>query len=238
MAACEPGRLVCGPGESGVFGAGADCGFYYGRAFWEAVGWDSLADVGGGRSQRLSHVSKHASWGPVWLLLPPTLVGMVLGFYILDWLPEEWAKPVIGSMILLMVVLQLGRRMAPVLFNRIAHSRGFGLGAGSFAGFATMVANAAGPVFQLYLLSKKVPKMELIGIGARFFLLVNLLKLPCMGGLNFTTPESLLLNLKLIPLILIGVFFGKHLLQLISQRIFEWMVVGFAVLAGFRLILV
>ena len=80
--------------------------------------------------------------------------------------------------------------------------------------------------------------MELIGIGARFFLLVNLIKLPCMSGLNFTTSESLLLNLKLIPLILIGVFFGKHLLQLISQRIFEWMVVGFAVLAGFRLILV
>jgi len=180
---------------------------------------------------------KHASWGPVWLLLPPTLVGMVLGFYLLDWLPEEWAKPVIGSMILLMVVLQLGRRMAPVLFDRMAHSRGFGLSAGSFAGFATMVANAAGPVFQLYLLSKKVPKMELIGIGARFFLLVNLIKLPCMGGLNFTTPDSLLLNLKLIPLILIGVFFGKYLLQLISQRIFEWMVVGFAVLAGFRLIL-
>ena len=58
MAACEPGRLVCGPRESGVFGAGADCGFYYGRAFWEAVGWDSLADVGGGGSQRLSDVSK------------------------------------------------------------------------------------------------------------------------------------------------------------------------------------
>ena len=125
-----------------------------------------------------------------------------------------------------------------MLFSRMARSRGFGLGAGSFAGFATMVANAAGPVFQLYLLSKKVPKMELIGIGARFFLLVNLIKLPCMGGLNFTTPESLLLNLKLIPLILIGVFFGKYLLQLISQKIFEWMVVGFAVLAGFRLILI
>ncbi|MDA7881301.1 sulfite exporter TauE/SafE family protein [Akkermansiaceae bacterium] len=181
---------------------------------------------------------KHASWGPVWLLLPPTLIGMTLGFFLLRWLPEEWAKPVIGSMILLMVVLQLGKKLEPVLFDKLAHSRGFGLSAGSFAGFATMVANAAGPVFQLYLLSKKVPKMELIGIGARFFLLVNLIKLPFMQKLNFTSPESLLLNLKLVPFILIGVFFGKHLLQLISQRVFEWMVVGFAILAGLRLILV
>ena len=181
---------------------------------------------------------KHASWGPVWLLLPPTLIGMALGYFVLDWLPEELAKPVIGSMILLMVFLQLGRKAAPVLFDKMAHSKGFGSGAGSFAGLATMVANAAGPVFQLYLMSMKVPKMELIGIGARFFLLVNLIKLPFMGRLSFTTSESLLLNLKLVPLILIGVFFGKHLLQLISQRVFEWMVVGFAILAGFRLILV
>ena len=180
---------------------------------------------------------KYASWGPVWVLLPPTLIGMTLGFFFLRWLPEEHAKPVIGAMILVMVVIQLGKKLAPIFFDRMAHSRGFGLGAGSFAGFATMVANAAGPVFQLYLISKRVPKMELIGIGARFFLLVNLIKLPFMGKLNFTTAESLLLNLKLVPLILMGVFFGKYLLQLISQRVFEWMVVGFAVLAGLRLIL-
>lgn len=180
----------------------------------------------------------HGSWGPVWRLLPPALVGMTLGFFILDWLPESYAKPVIGSMILLMVLLQLGRKWNEEIFSRLAHSTGFGLGAGVFAGFATMVANAAGPVFQLYLLSKKVPKMELIGIGARFFLLINLLKLPVMGGLSFTTAETLLLNLKLVPLILTGIFFGKRLLKLISQRVFEWMVVVFAIIAGLRLILV
>jgi len=180
---------------------------------------------------------KHGSWSPVWRLLPPAFVGMMAGFFLLDWLPEEWAKPVIGSMILLMVFLQLGRKFIPIFFDRLAHSSGFGLSAGVFAGFATMVANAAGPVFQLYLLSKRVPKMELIGIGTRFFLLINLIKLPFMGGLNFTTSETLLLNLKMVPVILVGVFFGKSLMQLISQRIFEWMVVGFALIAAMRLIL-
>ncbi|MDC0567233.1 hypothetical protein OAP01_04320, partial [Akkermansiaceae bacterium] len=82
----------------------------------------------------------------------------------------------------------------------------------------------------------RLPKMELIGIGARFFLLINLIKLPFMGGLSYTTPESLLLNVKLVPLILLGIFLGRHLLQLISQRVFEWMIIGFAILAGVRLI--
>jgi uncharacterized membrane protein YfcA len=40
----------------------------------------------------------------------------------------------------------------------------------------------------------------------------------------------------LIPLILLGIFAGRQLLQLISQRVFEWMIVGFAVLAGVRLL--
>ncbi len=180
---------------------------------------------------------KHASWAPVWRLLPPALVGMVIGFFLLDGMPEEWAKPVIGSIILLMVALQLVRQFARDFFHKLAHSSGFGMAAGSFAGIATTIANAAGPVFQLYFLARRLPKMELIGIGARFFLLINLIKLPFMGGLSFTTRESLMLNLKLIPLILLGIFLGRHLLQLISQRVFEWMIIGFAVIAGFRLLM-
>lgn len=179
---------------------------------------------------------KHASWKPVWRLLPPALMGMAAGFFLLDGMPEEWAKPVIGSLILTMVGLQLVRQFAPEYFHRLAHSGGFGLAAGSFAGIATTIANAAGPVFQLYFLARRLPKMELIGIGARFFLLINLIKLPFMGGLSFTTSDSLMLNLKLVPLILLGIFLGRHLLQLISQRVFEWMIVGFAVLAGVRLL--
>ncbi|MGC6425918.1 MAG: sulfite exporter TauE/SafE family protein [Akkermansiaceae bacterium] len=179
---------------------------------------------------------KHGSWVPVWKLLPPALVGLAIGYAALDILPEAWAKPVIGSLIFMMVLMQLGRKFASLAFDRFAHSEGFGLSAGVFAGFATMIANAAGPVFQLYLMSKRIPKMELIGIGARFFLLINMIKLPLTSRLSYTTPETLLLNLKVVPLILIGVFFGKKLLTLISQRVFEWMVVGFAVIAALRLI--
>ena len=59
---------------------------------------------------------KYASWGPVWVLLPPTLIGMTLGFFFLRWLPEEHAKPVIGAMILVMVVIQMGKKLAPIFF--------------------------------------------------------------------------------------------------------------------------
>jgi len=123
---------------------------------------------------------KYASWGPVWKLLPPTLVGMAAGFFLLDGMSEEWAKPVIGSLILFMVALQLARKIYPERAERLALSKGFGVAGGSFAGVATTIANAAGPVFQLYFLARRLPKMELIGAGARFFLLINLIKLPSL----------------------------------------------------------
>ena len=118
----------------------------------------------------------------------------------------------------------------------MAEHRVFGTTAGVAAGITTLLANAAGPIFQLYLLSRRVPKMELIGIGARFFLLINLLKLPLNQNLGVMTPETLWTNLQLAPGVLAGVFLGKHLLQKIPQKVFEWMILGFAALAAVRML--
>lgn len=179
---------------------------------------------------------KYASWEPVWRLLPPALVGIAAGFFLLDWLPEEWARPAIGGIILAMVSLQILRKFSPEKFAAMAVSRSFGLGAGVAAGVATMLANAAGPVFQLYFLSRRMAKMEMIGVGARFFLLVNLIKLPFLGGLDFINGGTLAIDLRVAPLVLLGVFSGRHLLGLVSQRVFEGMIIGFALLAGLRLV--
>jgi uncharacterized membrane protein YfcA len=102
-------------------------------------------------------------------------------------------------------------------------------------GFATMLANAAGPVIQLYLMARRIPKMELIGIGARFFLLVNLLKVPLNARLALITQESLMENAKLLPAVALGVFGGRWLIRHVPQAAFEWMIVVFSLLAGLRL---
>ncbi|HVJ46075.1 MAG TPA: sulfite exporter TauE/SafE family protein [Luteolibacter sp.] len=178
----------------------------------------------------------HGSWGPVWKLLAPTLVGLALGYWLLDRIDGTAARKVIGGCVLSMVVLQVFRRLRPRLFEQVGESRGFGLGTGVLGGFATMLANAAGPVIQLYLLGRKIPKMELIGIGARFFLLINLLKVPLNAKLALITPDSLLDNAKLMPGVIAGVFGGRWLIRHVPQGAFEWMIVGFASIAGLRLL--
>jgi len=85
------------------------------------------------------------------------------------------------------------------------------------------------------MLSRRMDKMELIGVGARFFLIINILKLPLGAGLNLITAESLTTNVVLAPVIGIGVWSGHRLITMISQRAFEITVIGFAAIAGIRL---
>lgn len=180
---------------------------------------------------------KHGSWKPVWKLLAPTLVGLGIGWWLLGGISDDGARKVIGGCVLGMVLLQASRRVKPEWFDRMAGSRGFGYGAGVLGGFATMLANAAGPVIQLYLMARRVPKMELIGIGARFFLLINLIKVPLNARLALITPESLMENARLLPAVVLGIFGGRWLIQHVPQRVFEWMIVVFSLLAAFRLLL-
>ena len=180
---------------------------------------------------------KHGSWRPVCKLLGPALLGIALGWWVLGEISETTARRVIGGCVLVMVALQALRRWQAVAFDRLAESAGFGLGAGVLGGFATMLANAAGPVIQLYLMARKIPKMELIGIGARFFLLINLIKVPLNARLALITADSLLDNLRLLPAVAVGIFGGKWLLQHVPQVAFEWMIVIFATLTGLRMMI-
>jgi uncharacterized membrane protein YfcA len=179
---------------------------------------------------------KHGSWKPVWRLLGPALVGLGIGWWMLGWIDDTAARRVIGGCVLLMVGLQVSRSWQPEMFECCVKSRVFGLGAGVLGGFSTMLANAAGPVVQLYLMARKVPKMELIGIGARFFLLINLIKVPLNARLALISPESLWENARLLPGVVIGIFGGRWLIRHVPQAAFEWMIVVFSLIAGLRLL--
>lgn len=179
---------------------------------------------------------KHGSWLPVWKLLGPAVLGIGLGWWVMMVINESASRKMIGICVLLMVAVQVVRRWRPALVDSLAASPGFGLSAGVLGGFATMLANAAGPVIQLYLMARRIPKMELIGIGARFFLLVNLLKVPLNANLELITRVSLLDNLKLLPAVVVGIYSGKSLLRHVPQVAFEWMIVIFSIIAGLRML--
>lgn len=179
---------------------------------------------------------RYASWKMVWPLLPVTLAAVVGASFLLGALDDETARRIIGLIILIMLVLQLIREFRREFLEHLPNSRLFRWLSCLLIGVSTMLANAAGPVFSVWALVRRLKKEEFLGVGARFFLLVNLFKVPFLGQLELINSESLLLNVLLLPALVAGIFVGRHLVHLIPQRAFEILLYGFSALAAIRLL--
>jgi len=178
---------------------------------------------------------QHARWDYVRRLLPPTILGIIAGWAVMQRLDEAAFKPLIGSIIVGLTLLQGLRMTRPDLFGKIPHSTLFAWGLGLLAGFSTMLANAAGPIFALYLLAVALPKLELVGTTAWFFLILNVFKVPFSLELGLIHRETLLLNALLIPAIITGLLTGRWLLHRIPQRLFDGLILAFSSIAALRL---
>jgi uncharacterized membrane protein YfcA len=175
---------------------------------------------------------RKAVWKYIFRLAPWTLGGVLIGFFILGILGETDFKPVLGGALLLVLAVDLVRRFKGGLSSesRIAAAL-----IGLVAGCLTMIANAAGPLIAVYLLSVKLPKEEYVGTGAWFFFIVNLVKVPFSAGLGLISLESLKLNLMLLPVLAIGAVLGYYVLKKLSQNAFTVIAYVLAGLGGLKL---
>lgn len=176
------------------------------------------------------------AWSQIWPLVSPACVGVVLGWWLLDRLDNALARQVIGWLILGLLLLKL---LLDWQRNRLANLHrhpGFVWGIGVAAGLTTMLANAAGPVMTVYLLAHRFGKGDYLGIFTRFFLLINLFKVPFSAQIGLIHGASLLTNLLLLPAVVLGVWAGWRIVRLMSQRVFEWMVFLFALGAALKLV--
>ena len=181
---------------------------------------------------------KHADWTQLWKLFPWVVLGILLGGLALNKFSNSEAQRSIGGILLIMVGLHFWRqRQTEDLAARLPHTGWFVALTGILAGFATMTANAAGPLMILYLLAVGLPKLALVGTGAWFFLLVNVFKVPFSLHLNLITSDSLLIDAMLVIPMLPGALLGPVILKRINQKGFETMVLVFTILAALRLLL-
>ena len=181
---------------------------------------------------------RHTQWTHVWRLFPWTAVGVFAGYFAMGRIDDHQARVLIGAIVCAMVTLHLWRRYQADKNPEAVQSHGFWFGVmiGVLAGFTTLVANAAGPLMVIYLLAMRLPKMEYVGTGAVFFMLLNWFKVPFMVHLGLITTESLKFNLILAPAVLVGALFGKWLLPRIDQKLFERIALVLSAAAGVKLL--
>lgn len=180
----------------------------------------------------VAYYRRHAQTTRLVSLAPWVVGGMAAGALALAG-PEPLLRRVIGLIVLAMIVVHVARRRAvAVPLDTRASIAAYG----TTAGFATMVANAAGPIMNLYLLARRLPKEELIGTGAWFFLVINLSKLPVYAAHGLIGARSLLFDLLLLPAVFAGALSGRAIFGRLPARAFERVVLALTAVSAVLLV--
>lgn len=176
----------------------------------------------------VSYYRRHADWKKIIPLIPWVAAGLGVAtwFYFsgrqegtfMETFIKSYMKPAMGIIVLTVLGLSIWREK----HKEIPEGKLIAVGTGFSAGFTSMLANAAGPIMNIYLLVMKLPKQAFIGTSAWFFLLINYVKLPLMYfGAGSITTESLKMNAALIPAVLIGGVLGIKAVRYIPEDKFK-----------------
>ncbi|MDR1952059.1 MAG: sulfite exporter TauE/SafE family protein [Elusimicrobiota bacterium] len=175
----------------------------------------------------------NALWNVIIRLSPWVIAGIVIGFFLMKSIPDESYGIIFGSIVTALFSLDIIRRYLHIDIpdDKSIIVGGFGL----LAGLMTMMINAAGPVMIIYLLSMKISKQKFVATCAWSYFIFNLVKIPFSYAQGLITPQSLLLNLKFAPLVVVGGVIGIIFMNKIPTKTFNIIIWIFALLGGIKL---
>jgi len=191
-----------------------------------------MADIFG-----VSYYHRHAEWRFLLKLLPWAFVGIGAALWVGEVVNDDWFKNIIAILVFLCIALMLWRdkNKEESLFP---DTWWFAALMGVLGGFATMIGNVAGPIFAVYLLAMHLPKNSFIGTGAWFFIIINFSKFPLHLFIWKTiTPETLKLNIILLPAIALGAIIGIFAVKKIPEHTYRAFVIVVTTLSAFLLLI-
>ncbi len=163
-------------------------------------------------------------WSHIRMLLPATLVGILVAsvLFVSDGgisVSDRMLKLIIGLLGLLFTFWQFwGRRYvlksATAVVNTPNRARFWGF----FGGLTSTIAHAAGPVMQMYFLRTGLAKTQFAATTIYFFLFLNAIKLIPFTLLGRFSREQLIVDLKMLPLIPVGVFIGYFIVRIMQEK--------------------
>jgi hypothetical protein len=180
-------------------------------------------------------------------LLPGTLIGVILGAYLL-YLFERQQKDVAAALVNLEIGFEsvflvalhwyrIRRREANIIF-RPGTARSSTVGA--FAGVSSTLAHGAGPIIALHLLPQKLDRQLFVATCAIYFFILNCCKLPAYYSAGLFAPQNhatLFSAARFMPLVVVGAIFGFWVNRRLSDRIFSKVVYAVTFCLGWYLLI-
>lgn len=185
----------------------------------------------------LYYYNRHAKWTDIKKLLPWAILGLIIGVIVGNYINDKQFKMVISISVLLCLFTVIYTEKKGESLNIPQNKWVYAL-AGIITGFTSMIGNAAGPIFSVYLLSMNFKKNDFMGTTAWFFFLINLSKVPLQvlfwHNISF---KSILLGVGMIPAIAIGAFLGMIMIKKINEKSFRYIIIAMTAIVSIKLLI-
>ena len=179
---------------------------------------------------------RSAEWKNVVTPLPWALIGLALGAAVGSYINDSTFIMLIGIIVLLCLGILIYTEIKGQNFV-VPNNAWFYVSIGILSGFASMIGNAAGPIFSVYLLALGFKKNNFMGISAWFFFIINFIKVPLQAFVWHNIGlKSIVITVFMIPVITIGAVLGAYILKKINEKIFRYLVIGMTAIAAVRLL--
>jgi len=181
----------------------------------------------------MSHSAKlQVQWREIRTLLPSTVVGILIGTFLLINLPKEPLLLGLGAFIIFFAL-----RYILNLHNENPISRWWAAPTGLIGGLIGAMFGTGGPPYVIYLSHRVQDKTKLVGTLSGLFMIDGGLRVISFLSMGLFYQEDMAISLLMtLPLMLLGLYLGQKVHLKISRRIQLGVIGGLLLLSGGSLI--
>ncbi|MET0239229.1 MAG: sulfite exporter TauE/SafE family protein [Sphingobium sp.] len=170
------------------------------------------------------------------VMIPGMALGVLLGYLYAAVVSEAAILGMLGVISILFGLQRLWQERKGTMTLPSSSPKWVGVLFGAASGFASQIAHAGSPPFQMWVLPRRLPRDVLVGTTAICFAVMNWIKVPAYVALGQFTPDNLMAALMLIPVAFLSTVAGVRLVRRIDAAKFYTLIYVLMVLLGIHLV--
>ena len=177
-----------------------------------------------GDTMAVLYYKRKCNWSLLFKLLPYVVIGVCVGAFLGQDMPEVIFKKVMSIIIIFSAIMMIISEKHS--YEVTDKSTLLSIILGLLTGITTMIGNLAGAFSNLFFLSMRLSKEAFIGTAAWLFFIINIFKIPFHVFMWETVhTNSLLTAIKILPFIALGFVIGLKTVALFSDKNYRYFII-------------
>lgn len=169
------------------------------------------------------------------MMLPGAAAGTLLGYLLMRHVSVDAVLFALGFIAFMFAAHRLWIERHGAILAPSTSPGWVGTCFGALSGFASQIALAGGPPFQMWVARRRLAPAVLAGTTSLFFAAINWMKVPAYLALGQFTRDHLLASATLLPVALLSTLAGVWLVRRIDPARFYRLIYLLMALVGLRL---